>query len=65
MDYSEVSAEPDEAFATRLTTEGGVASIPLSPFLYRQQAPRVVRFCFAKKDSTLEAAAGRLRGLHG
>jgi methionine aminotransferase len=63
MDYSDISTEGDEAFATRMTTTGGVASIPLSPFLYRQQAPRVIRFCFAKQDSTLEAAAARLRQL--
>ena len=63
MDYSRISADEDETFAVRMTRTCGVASIPLSPFLYRQQAPRVVRFCFAKKDSTLEAAASRLRSL--
>jgi len=63
MDYSAISDEPDEAFAVRLTREGGVASIPLTPFLYDQRAPRIVRFCFAKKDETLVAAADRLRGL--
>jgi methionine transaminase len=45
----------------RLTREHGVAAIPTSPFLYRQPPPRVVRFCFAKKDETLERAAERLR----
>ena len=44
-------------FALRLTKEHGVASIPTSPFLYTQQAPPVLRFCFAKKDETLERAA--------
>jgi methionine aminotransferase len=61
MDYSAISEEPDADFAIRLTKEYGVASIPTSPFLHRQPAPRVVRFCFAKKDETLEQAAGRLR----
>ena len=61
MDYSEMSDEPDAEFAIRITKEYGVASIPTSPFLYRSKAPRVVRFCFAKKDETLEAAAARLR----
>jgi methionine aminotransferase len=61
MDYSALSDDDDEAFAVRLTKEHGVASIPLTPFLYRQKAPRVVRFCFAKKDETLAAAASRLR----
>jgi methionine aminotransferase len=61
MDYSAVSDEADADFAISLTKEHGVASIPTSPFLYRQKAPRVVRFCFAKKDETLERAAERLQ----
>jgi methionine aminotransferase len=61
MDYSAISDEDDAAFAIRMTREHGVASIPTSPFLTRSKAPRVVRFCFAKKDETLEAAAERLR----
>jgi methionine aminotransferase len=61
MDYSAITAEPDADFAIRLTKEHGVASIPTSPFLYRTPAPRVLRFCFAKKDETLERAAERLR----
>jgi methionine aminotransferase len=61
MDYSAITREADADFAIRLTTEHGVASIPTSPFLHRQPAPPVLRFCFAKKDSTLEAAAERLR----
>jgi methionine aminotransferase len=60
MDYSAISDEPDVDFAMRLTREYGVAAIPTSPFLYRQSAPPVVRFCFAKKDETLAAAAERL-----
>jgi methionine aminotransferase len=63
MDYSEISEEGDADFAVRLTREHGVASIPTSPFLHREKAPRVLRFCFAKKDETLEAAAARLRGI--
>jgi methionine aminotransferase len=61
MDYSAISDEEDAAFAIRVTREHGVASIPTSPFLYKSQAPKVVRFCFAKKDETLERAAERLR----
>ena len=61
MDYSAITDEADGEFAIRLTKEYGVAAIPTSPFLYRQPAPRVVRFCFAKKDETLAAAADRLR----
>jgi len=61
MDYSEITSERDADFAVRLTKEHGVASIPTSPFLSRSQAPPVLRFCFAKKDETLERAAERLR----
>ena len=61
MDYSAITDEADVDFAVRLTKEYGVAAIPTSPFLYRQQPPLVVRFCFAKKDETLRAAAERLR----
>jgi methionine aminotransferase len=63
MDYSAISEEDDAAFAVRMTREHGVASIPTSPFLYRGAAPKVVRFCFAKKDETLEAAAARIHAL--
>jgi len=61
MDYSAITGEPDADFAVRLTREHGVASIPTSPFLSRSPAPPVLRFCFAKKDETLEQAAARLR----
>jgi methionine aminotransferase len=61
MDYSAISDEDDEMFAVRLTTEHGVAAIPLSPFTHRPRPGRIVRFCFAKKDETLEKAAERLR----
>ncbi len=61
MDYSAITTEPDAEFAVRLTREYGVASIPTSPFLRRSPAPSVLRFCFAKKDDTLERAAERLR----
>jgi methionine aminotransferase len=63
LDYSAITNEPDMDFALRLTKEHGVASIPTSAFLYNQKAPAVLRFCFAKKDETLEAAAERLRKL--
>lgn len=60
LDYSAITDEPDMDFALRLTREYGVASIPTSAFLYNQKAPNVLRFCFAKKDETLEEAASRL-----
>ena len=62
MDYSAITGEADADFAIRLTKEHGVASIPTSPFLSgRRTAPNVLRFCFAKRDETLERAAERLR----
>jgi methionine aminotransferase len=63
VDYSAITREDVMTFAIRLTKEYGVASIPTSAFLYKQPAPSVLRFCFAKKDETLQAAAERLRPL--
>jgi methionine transaminase len=60
VDYSRFSDEDDTAFARRLTTDYGVAAIPLSPFYAEPPARRLVRFCFAKRDETLRAAAERL-----
>ncbi len=62
-DYSAVSDLPDVDFARWLTTEVGVAVIPISVFSALPVEERVVRFCFAKHESTLAAAAERLRGL--
>jgi len=61
MDYSAITADADAEFAIHLTKVHGVASIPTSPFLHRVTAPKVLRFCFAKRDDTLEQAAARLR----
>jgi len=63
LDYSAITDEKDMDFALRLTKEHGVASIPTSAFLYNQAPPLALRFCFAKKDETLRAAAERLKSL--
>ncbi len=60
LDYSEISHEPDIEFSKRLTIEHGVASIPPSVFYNNQDDHKVLRFCFAKKDETLERAAEKL-----
>ena len=62
LGYEDISNEDDLTFARRLTIDHGVAAIPISPFIgnARGTADRVVRFCFAKEDSTLDAAAERL-----
>ncbi|HEV2355584.1 MAG TPA: methionine aminotransferase [Puia sp.] len=58
--YGRISDEPDTTFAIRMTKEYGVAMIPVSVFYTAGKDDRVVRFCFAKKESTLEAAVERL-----
>ena len=60
-DYSAISNEGDLDFATRVTKEFGVATIPLSPF-YKDppKDQRLIRFCFAKQDATLDAAIEKL-----
>ena len=61
LDYSAITDEGDADFALRLTREHGVAAIPISPFLNgTEPAGPVLRFCFAKRDATLERAAERL-----
>jgi methionine aminotransferase len=63
VDYSAISDEPEEAFCRRLTSEVGVAAIPLSAFYQGGFEQRIVRFCFAKKDETLGLALERLAAL--
>lgn len=63
MDYSALSGLADKDFAQWLTREHGVATIPLSPFYSQPPQQYYVRFCFAKKEETLMAAADRLRQL--
>ena len=63
VDYSAISEESEEAFARRLTVELKVAAIPVAAFYDKPVERRVVRFCFAKKDETLDLATARLRAL--
>ena len=61
VDYSAVSDLDDAAFCRWLTIEKGVAAIPLSPFYAVPPAgQRLARLCFAKVESTLDAAIERL-----
>lgn len=62
-DYSRISEAPDTEFARELTIRHGVAAIPISVFYETPPKARVVRFCFAKEDGTLRAAAARLKAL--
>lgn len=63
VDYSALSELPEREFAEWLTTEHGVAAIPLSSFYSHAIERRHVRFCFAKKDETLDQALDRLQAL--
>ncbi|MEE8430037.1 MAG: methionine aminotransferase, partial [Candidatus Desulfatibia sp.] len=60
LDYASLSNESDIEFSKRLTIRHGVASIPPSVFYHQNDDHRVLRFCFAKKDETLERAAKKL-----
>ena len=62
-DFSAISELDDVEFARRLTIEHGVAAIPVSVFYAQAPRDRLVRFCFAKEPSTLDAAAARLRAV--
>ena len=61
--YKNISDEPEKDIAIRLTKEKGVATIPVSAFYTAETNNQVLRFCFAKKESTLEAAAEKLLSL--
>jgi len=63
VDYSRISALPDQAFCEWLTAEVGVAAIPLSAFYAEAPQRPLVRFCFAKNDATLDEALRRLARL--
>lgn len=58
--YEGVHDLSDYDMAMWLAEAHGVASIPLSAFYHDGHTPRVLRFCFAKQDATLEAAAQKL-----
>jgi methionine transaminase len=60
IDFGDRFPPADVAFAERLLTEGGVATIPLSPFYEKPPPLHVVRVCVAKRDPTLDAAAERI-----
>ena len=57
LKYDTISNEKDTDFAIRLTKEHKLAAIPLSVFYHEQEDNKLLRFCFAKKDETLEKAA--------
>lgn len=56
LSYKNISLENDFELAVRLTKEIGVASIPISVFYNQKDDYKLLRFCFAKDDETLERA---------
>jgi len=59
--YKNLSAEAELEFAKRLVVEAGVTTIPVSAFYQTPKNCQLLRFCFAKKQTTLEQAAERLK----
>ncbi|NTW33169.1 MAG: methionine aminotransferase [Bacteroidetes bacterium] len=57
LDYSNISDEKEFDFAVRLTKEYKIASIPVSVFYHKKDENRVLRFCFAKGEATIDKAA--------
>ncbi|HTM99940.1 MAG TPA: methionine aminotransferase [Pedobacter sp.] len=60
VSYAHFSNEKDVDFAKRLITDYGVASIPISAFYTKNKEEKIIRFCFAKRQETLEKAVERL-----
>jgi aspartate/methionine/tyrosine aminotransferase len=63
IDIAPLGENDDVAFAKRLVLDHGVATIPVSAFYAEGAVKNVVRFCFAKRDATLDAALERLAGV--
>ena len=61
--YDRISDEKDSELTIRMTKEFGVAAIPVSAFYKAGTDNKVIRFCFAKKKETLEAAVEKLMKL--
>ncbi len=59
--YGHFSDETEKDMAIRITKDHRVATIPVSAFYQTPTDNKVLRFCFCKKDETLEKAAERLR----
>jgi methionine aminotransferase len=57
LDYSSISDEKEEDFAIRLTKEFKIASVPVSVFYHKKVENKILRFCFAKGEDTMNKAA--------
>lgn len=63
--YAHLSEEKDKDFALRLIREYGIVTIPVSAFYKHGKDDRVLRFCFAKKEETLQQAVEKLVNFRG
>ncbi|TKC02445.1 methionine aminotransferase [Pedobacter cryotolerans] len=61
VSFAHLTDESDIEFAKRIITEFGVASIPVSAFYTNKTDDKILRFCFAKEQKTLEAAVEKLK----
>ena len=57
LDYSEITDEHDVALNERLIKDYKLASIPMSVFNINEKDDKMLRFCFAKTEKTLDKAA--------
>ena len=60
VSFRGITEEKDTNFTIRLAKEFGVASIPVSAFYSKGTDHQIIRFCFAKKQETLDKAVERL-----
>ncbi|MCC9061381.1 methionine aminotransferase [Flavobacterium piscisymbiosum] len=58
--YTNISNDDDVTFCKKLITDHGVAAIPISTFYSDHKDQKLIRFCFAKDNFTLESAAKKL-----
>lgn len=63
FDYSQITDGKDTDFAKRMTTDFGVAAIPVSVFYTQPPGDTIIRLCFAKTEETLERAGELLKRL--
>lgn len=63
LGYEKISNDDDTILAENLVKSIGVAAIPVSVFYHHHQQNKVLRFCFAKDDTTLAKAAEKLQTL--
>lgn len=61
--YADFSDETDMELAVRLTKDYGITAVPVSAFYKNGEDNKVLRFCFAKKEETLEKAVAKLKDL--